>query len=69
MVTRNPGILAARQHGMAIITVLVMLVAISLFGVAVMNMGGLEQRMSGNTHCIYHKRSCPYPAHITAKLY
>jgi len=36
------------QSGLAMVAVLVMMIAISLFGVAVMNMSGLEQRIAGN---------------------
>lgn len=37
-----------RQSGMAMVIVMVMMIAITLFGIAVMNMGALEQRMAGN---------------------
>ena len=37
-----------RQSGIAMVSVLVMMIAIALFGAAVMNMGGLEQRIAGN---------------------
>lgn len=36
------------QSGIAMVAVLVMMVAIALFGAAVMNMSGLEQRIAGN---------------------
>ena len=48
MVMRTTKSPAARQSGMAMVTVMVMLVAISLLGVVVMNMGSLEQKMAGN---------------------
>jgi hypothetical protein len=37
-----------KQKGIAIVTVLVMMVAVSLLGISVVNMSNLEERISGN---------------------